>query len=103
MQKLTAKRSLKGLTRALGYQPDWRVRFHAVAPLAQIGGAQAVGPLIEALTDEDPFVRGAAIRALQDIGDMRAVEPLRAALTDKDRQVRDLAAAALATLNAAPE
>ncbi|GAI50615.1 unnamed protein product, partial [marine sediment metagenome] len=56
---------------------------------------QAVEPLIQALKDEDEFVRSHAAEALENIGDARAVEPLIQALKDKERSVRFAAEAAL--------
>jgi HEAT repeat protein len=47
---------------------------YAAWALGEIGDAQAVGPLIEALDKQ--FVRGPAIEALVKIYDERAVEPL---------------------------
>ncbi len=54
-----------------------RDRRFAAEVLAEIGGAQAVDPLIEALgRAHEPGLRSTIIDALGEIGDARAVEPL---------------------------
>jgi HEAT repeat protein len=55
--------------------------------LAQIGSDAAPG-LIDALCDEDVYVRRKAVRALGQVGDAIAVPALREALRDNDRDVR---------------
>ena len=69
-------------------------RDSAIESLVEIG-EPAVEPLIQALKDEDSFVREGAAEALGKIGDKRAVEPLINALKDEDRDVREAAAEAL--------
>jgi len=114
VERLRAKRDVKGLIRALGYGRDKYVQERAAEALGEIGDARAVEPLIAALKDRDWFVEYAlakigkpaveplivalkdedkdvrliAIGALEKIGDARAVEPLAAALEDKDDHVR---------------
>jgi HEAT repeat protein len=95
IEKLKAKRDVKGLIKALGHRKDAEVREGAVKALGEIGDTQAVGPLSAALKDESWYVRLAAARALGQIGDVRAVEPLIAALKDKDKNVRQATAEAL--------
>ena len=80
--KMEAKRDVKGLINALGYQKDASVRRVAAAALGKIGDARAVDPLSAALKDNYSNVRHAAADALGRIGDARAVEPLIAALQD---------------------
>ena len=58
-------------------------------------GKPAVEPLIAALEDVHPRVRRAAVVALGEIRDSRAVEPLIAALHDEVSNVRGIAAEAL--------
>lgn len=57
-------------------------------------GKRAVEPLIAALKNEDPNIRGIAARILGEIKNPLAVEPLIAALKDKHRYVRRNAAEA---------
>lgn len=52
----------------------------AAAALAGCGDATSFGPLVRALGDTDPAVRGTARRVLGATGDSRAVAPLLAAL-----------------------
>ena len=49
VDKLKAKRDVKGLSRALSYQKDDEVRRRAAKALGEIGDAQAVEPLTAAL------------------------------------------------------
>ena len=56
---------------------------------------RAVKPLLEALKDEEEYVREAAVWALGEIGHKTAVEPLMLAVNDRDRYVREGAVAAL--------
>ncbi|GBC77852.1 Phycocyanobilin lyase subunit alpha [bacterium HR08] len=71
------------------------IRQQIARALGEIGSAEAVEPLIQALRDEDWWVRTAAAKALGQIGDARAVEPLIQALRDKGKWVRTAAAKAL--------
>jgi HEAT repeat protein len=83
IEKLKAKRDVKGLIKALSYQKDYKVSVHkwAVEALGEIGDARAVEPLIVVLKD-DQFDEGRlASDALCKIG-APAVEPLIAALKD---------------------
>jgi len=54
-----------------------------------------VQPLIEALKDENKYVRKCAAEACGKLGDERLVEPLIEALSDADWFVQEKAAAAL--------
>jgi len=92
IEKMEAKRDVKGLIKAL---KDWRVVDEAAYVLGEIGDKRAVEPLIKALEDEDRNVRWGAAEALGYIGDKRAVEPLIKALEDEDWYVRKRAAYAL--------
>lgn len=68
----------------------------AAEALGLIGDERAVGPLLEALADEqDSDLRREAARALGRLGDRRAAEPLILALADEDEHVRWAAAGAL--------
>jgi HEAT repeat protein len=59
-----------------------------------------VEPLIQALQDEDSFLRRVAAVAVGNIGDARAIEPLTRALEDEDSLVRQAAAEALEKIRA---
>ena len=63
-----------------------------------MGDQRAVAPLIEALSDDELWVRRAAAKALGLMGDQRAVAPLIEALSDKESEVREAAEAALKEL-----
>jgi hypothetical protein len=65
------------------------------ATALEIIGHEVVNPLIAALDDPDPVVRGQAAEVLGNIGDGRAVAPLTVALRDPDPYVRSDAAKAL--------
>ncbi len=95
VEKMKAKKDVRGLIKALGYQKDWDVRTAAAIALGEIGDTRAVEPLSAWLKHEWSHVREAAAKALGEIGDPRAVEPLTAALKDKDINVRRVAAKAL--------
>jgi len=56
---------------------------------------KAVGPLVVALKDSDPMIRGSAAEALGKIGDRRVLEPLTQALKDTNAEVRNKVAEAL--------
>lgn len=75
------------------------IRATAAYLLGQMGtnAAPAVPDLIEALDDEDAYVRIRATRALSQIGEP-AVTNLLAALTHRDELVRSNAAKALAAI-----
>lgn len=62
--------------------------------------AEGVEPLVEALQDEDPYVREIAAQGLGYIGDARAAAALGKALSDPVVHVRRRAAAALITVPA---
>jgi HEAT repeat protein len=80
VQKLKAKRDVRGLIKALGYQSDWSIRKQAAKVLGEIGDSRAVEPLIAALEDSTGSVVFDAAIALGQIGDLRAIEPLIVAL-----------------------
>jgi HEAT repeat protein len=73
-------------------------RANAAYVLGQMGDAHAVGPLIDALRDEDTVVRVEAAAALGGLGDGAAVEPLIRALYDAQWEVRSNAALSLGAL-----
>ena len=88
IEKLKARRDVKGLIKALGYPDDYRVRAAAAWALAEIGDTLAIGPLIGALEDGNEFVRLWCIYALGRLKDTRAINPLIEKLGDKNEEVR---------------
>jgi HEAT repeat protein len=97
IEKMEAKRDIKGLIKALSHKQD-RTRWEAATALGKLGDARAVEPLITALKDNNNIVRNRAAEALGKLGDARAVEPLVAAHKDKDKDVRFRAIDALVKL-----
>jgi HEAT repeat protein len=71
--------SLEELLGRLRQHTDWVDHGRIVKVILALG-EPAVPRLIEALGEEDGFVRAGAAEALGEIGDRRAVEPLIAAL-----------------------
>ncbi|HET9915020.1 MAG TPA: HEAT repeat domain-containing protein, partial [Anaerolineales bacterium] len=72
----------------------------AAIPGIRIYGREAVEPLIDLLTSEDPDARFGAAKALGDIGDKRAVPGLIKALNDSEGAVRFWSLDALGKLKA---
>jgi len=71
-------------------------RWIVIDSLGAIGDPNAVNPLIEALNDEDRWVRTNAAEELGKLGDVRAIDPLTyVARNDKEERVRKVAAEAL--------
>ncbi|MHA1362731.1 MAG: HEAT repeat domain-containing protein [Candidatus Freyarchaeota archaeon] len=66
------------------------------------GWAHLVGRLVEALRDENKYVRWGAAGALGELGDRRAVEPLIEALSDEEAFVRERVAWALRKMRRVP-
>jgi len=60
--------------------------------------SRTVELLIQALKDEDGFVRYNAAEALGKLNDTRAIEPLKSALNEEDEYFREAAASALTKL-----
>jgi len=75
-----------------------RVRVSAAWILGEMADLGAVGPLIDALGDDEFEVRGNAARALGRISDPRAFEPLMELLGDGHLLVRQRAIEALGRL-----
>ena len=125
--KLIAKKDVKGLIKALGYQKDAGICRAAAEALGRADDPIAVGPLIAALedplvnkdardalvrlyaysiepliaalTNKAPEVRAGAASALGGISDSRAVEPLIAALSDRAGDVRYEAVTSLSLIS----
>ena len=70
----------------------------AAGALGNIKSDTVVQPLINALKDEDSYVRGSAAEALGNIKSDTAVQPLINALKDEDKHVRGHAAEALGNI-----
>jgi HEAT repeat protein len=98
VEKMKAKRDVKGLIKALGYRKDESVRQAAAGALAQIG-VPAIEPLIVAFKDEHIYVRQAAAEAMRQIG-TPAIEPLIAALGGSDINVHQTTVDALSKIGA---
>ncbi len=84
VDKMKAKRDVKGLIKALGYQKDGSVRKAAAQALVDTGDAMS------------------ATWALREMRDAQAMEPLTIFLKDKNSDVRVAAAQALDRLGWQP-
>src|SRR5438445_9320348 len=71
-------------------EPHWLTRKYAVEVLGALGDARAVGPLIEALTDEVNDIRQRAYDALIKIG-APSVTAVASLLTHEDDDLRQVA------------
>lgn len=97
IQKMLERHDIKGLVGAMSYRRDHQVRKAAAKALAVLGkfDSRAMEPLIQALSDQDKYVRIAVAEALGEQKDVRAVEPLIEALGYEDCGVKKAAAWAL--------
>ena len=98
---IAALRDLGDLSSALTAfvgDDQYHLRREAAEVLGTFGDAQAVGPLVEATRDINPWVRGAAAYSLGRLGDRRALRPLVAATQDSSLWVRQCALRALGLL-----
>jgi len=77
---------------------DVQIRQFTAYLLGQAGDRRAVEPLIRALSDDHPGVRGAAANALGQLGDPIAVPHLLDLVGDDNRQIAVWAAFALTRL-----
>lgn len=89
------------LARAAENESNEKARIAAVVALGRIADKRTYDPLVRALRDSSPVVRGVAASALGHLGDARAVTPLTASLNDGDEGVRDRAREAIARLRGA--
>jgi len=90
------------LLQDLKNEKDWTVRSRAAKELGRIGHRAAIGPLIEALKDQEFYVKSCAINSLAEIGDPIALPALAPLTKASFPVVYDTAARACATLAAAP-
>ncbi|MDP8233546.1 MAG: HEAT repeat domain-containing protein [Candidatus Saelkia tenebricola] len=102
MEKLKAKKNIKGLIRLLQNKKDYSMRSFAVEALGDIKDKRAVEPLIVILKNSDENIRERAVEALGRIGDLRGVEPLIEILKDEKCCVRISAVKALRNLGYKP-
>ena len=96
--KMKARKNIKGLIKALGYDDDSDIREAAAIALGELGDARAVEPLVESIASEFIVpVRETFAAALGEAGGARATEVLTTILMDDgdDDQVRRAAARAL--------
>ena len=105
VDKMEAKRDVKGLIKASYYKKDSSIRIYATRALKRVGGATAIKELINVLKDPKvpPYVREKAAYNLGLIGDeQEAVDALLVALRDtkdfKTINISNTAAAALAKI-----
>mgnify|MGYP001766075484 CR=1 FL=1 len=110
VEKMVAKKNLKGLLKALVYHrdrpkresPDYErsraVRRMAAQALGALGDASAFGSLLESLRDVCPKVREAAAHALARIDQDRAVTSLLGRLKPEQTEACKSAAEALGHL-----
>lgn len=71
------------------------VRSYAAEALGEVGDAQAILPLINALEDTDSTVRRFAISSLGHLRDLRAIDALIPFLADQEADMRCAAVIAL--------
>lgn len=77
---------------------DYHTRRDAAEVLGSFGDTRAVGPLIEAMQDINPWVRGAATYSVGRLGDRKGFKFLIMALKDESAWVRQSAVRALGLL-----
>lgn len=72
VEKMKAKKNIKGLMKALYYQ-EGEINIQSAKALGEIGDSSVVEPLIQVLQDNNrnPYLRAAAARALGNIKDKR--------------------------------
>jgi hypothetical protein len=99
VEKMKAKRDVKGLIKTLNYKSDPQVRRDAARLMGEIKDPRAIEPLIAALHDEK--IWWSAAMALGEIGDSHAVAPLISAL--RFDGVRDVTAERLRDMSWQPD
>jgi HEAT repeat protein len=93
--RITDKRATESLILLAARERDIEHRKLILNTIAEVRGADNVGPLILAIKKEGPEIQAAARKAFGNIRDADAVPALIEALTDKDRQIKDMAADSL--------
>lgn len=83
------------LTATLSADHGERDRIAATTALARLGGKQTLRPLVTALKDTSPTVRGIAAAGLGKLGHRAALPALRQARTDADAVVQKRVAEAI--------
>lgn len=94
IQKLSAKRDVEGLIRALGHKDD-KVRNEAAIALGQLGDPKAVPSLTRAFLEDKYSVSESAAKALLQIRNAEGVGSVIGALGSKSSFLRGLAAQTL--------
>lgn len=98
IQRLQASGDVEALIRLLRQDPRVLVRAAAAMALAKFREERVYKALVEALHDQDKWVRMGVIGALAFFGGEEVKEPLQEAAKDPDQEVRHLAEQALARL-----
>ncbi len=97
IEKMKARRDIKGLIKALSYQKDEEIRADAASALGELEEQSAIDPLINTLeNDESAYVQGDAIYALKSFNQENVTNALFAALSSKEFTTQWKAALALA-------
>jgi HEAT repeat protein len=78
VEKLKARKDIRGLTGALGYQKDPSIRCSAARALGELKAYEVFKPLVNALKDSDVNVRRVSAAALGDFGSYAVGELIQA-------------------------
>ncbi len=95
IEKLAAKKDIRGLIKSLDYRDDPAVRQAAIQALGKLGTEEAIEPLVSLLDDEDTAIRVSVIHALGHIGSSKVIDPLVRGLESRDPHIYTAAAQAL--------
>ena len=90
-------RTIEPFIEALKNDNPW-VRSGAAWILWNVQNVLAMGPLLEALADEDENVRWLVVAALGNIGDRSAIEPISMVPTGDDTFLKEIVADALESI-----
>ena len=88
---------MKGLTKALGYKKDYKIRLKAVQALARMKNKNTIDPILIALEDENDLIRKEVVETLAEFGDPKALDPL-ISLIKKENYLGSIAQAAVEAL-----
>jgi HEAT repeat protein len=91
VDRLRAKKDIKGLIKALSYRKDPKTCRDAIAALGELRDKRAVGPLAALLDDWNSEVCMAAADSLAVIEDVRAAGPLIASWQRLDKKIAEMA------------